>query len=287
MTRRLLSLLATIVAGALLVSLLTFWLAVRPPRLHAPLQPADVGLDVREITVTATGGVTLHGWLVLRPGAPGVVLLHGYPADKADMLPMAAALAPRFTVLLMDLRYFGRSGGHATTLGARERGDLRSAVDVLASQGVSPIGVFGFSLGGAVAIMAAADDPRIRAVAAYAPFSDLKTLGRELYGWLWLAKYPFVELMTVWGRLFLGVDLATASPVAAASRLTDTPVLVIASREDEQIPFHHAEALQAALRANPAAELVVLPNGRHAELPPDFSSRLVRFFRAHLESPRK
>jgi len=237
--------------------------------------------------VTATGGVTLHGWLVLRPGAPGVVLLHGYPADKADMLPIAAALAPRFTVLLMDLRYFGRSGGHATTLGVRERADLRSAVDVLASQGVSPIGVFGFSLGGAVAIMAAADDPRIRAVAAYAPFSDLKTLGRELYGWLWLAKYPFVELMTLWGRLFLGVDLVTASPVAAASRLTDTPVLLLASREDEQIPLHHAEALQSALRANPAAEFVVLPNGRHAELPPDFSSRLVRFFRAHLEAPRK
>jgi len=54
-----------------------------------------------------------------------------------------------------------------------------------------------------------------------------------------------------------------------------------------QIPFHHAKAVQSALRANPAAELVVLPNGRHAELPPDFTSRLVRFFRAHLESPRK
>ena len=76
--------------------------------------------------------------------------------------------------------------------------------------------MFGFSLGGAVAIMTAADDPRIRAVAAYAPFSDLKTLGRELYEWLWLAKYPFVELMTLWGRLFLGVDLGAASPRKAA-----------------------------------------------------------------------
>jgi fermentation-respiration switch protein FrsA (DUF1100 family) len=131
--------------------------------------------------------------------------------------------------------------------------------------------------------MAAADDPRIRAVAVYAPFSDLKTLGRELYGWLGPVKYPFVELMALWGRLFLGVDLATSSPAASAARLTTTPILLIASREDEQIPFHHAEALQTALRPNPAAEFILLPHGRHAELPPDFNSRLVRFFRTHLE----
>lgn len=285
MTRRPLSLLVAIVAGALLASLLTFWLAVRPPRLHSPLEPADVGLDVREVALTAADGVTLHGWLVPRPGAPGIVVLHGYPADKADMLPIAAGLAPRFAVLLMDLRYFGRSQGRATTLGVRERGDVRSAVDFLAAQGAPAIGAFGFSLGGAVAIMAAADDPRIRAVAAYAPFSDLKALGRELYAWLWLARYPFVELMALWGRLFLGVDLAASSPVKAAARLTGTPVLLLASRTDEQIAFHHAEALQAALSANPAAELAVLPAGRHAELPADFTARLVRFFTAHLAPP--
>jgi dipeptidyl aminopeptidase/acylaminoacyl peptidase len=274
-----------VLAGALLVSLLSFWLAVRPPRLHSPLRPVDVGLEVRDVTVTAEDGVLLHGWFAPRPGAPGVVILHGYPAEKADMLPIAAALAPRFSVLLMDLRYFGQSQGRATTLGVRERGDLRRAVDFLVAQGPPAVGVFGFSLGGAVAIMTAADDSRIRAVAAYAPFSDLKALGRELYGWLWLAKYPFVELMVLWGRLFLGVDLASSSPVAAAARLK-VPVLLVASREDEQIPFHHAEALQTALHGNAQAEVVVMPRGRHGELPPDFRPRLSRFLGASLSSAR-
>jgi dipeptidyl aminopeptidase/acylaminoacyl peptidase len=281
----LLILLATLVAGALLVSLLTFWRAVRPPRLSIPLRPADVGLEVRDITIVAEDGVALHGWLAPRPGAPSVVVLHGYPAEKAEMLPIAAALAPHFSVLLMDLRYFGGSGGGATTLGVRERGDLRRAVDVLVAQGTSPVGVFGLSFGGAVAIMTAAEDPRIRAIAAYAPFSDLKTLGRELYGWLWLAKYPFVELMALWGRLLLGVDLGVASPKTAARHLT-TPVLLIASREDDVIRFHHAEALQAALRGNPAAEFLVMSHGRHGELPADFGSSLARFFRAHLISTK-
>src|SRR5438046_2249802 len=92
-------------------------------------------------------GLKLAAWLVPRPGAPAVILLHGYPADKADMLPIAARLAPRFTVLLLDQRYFGRSEGRLTTLGFRERRDLGRAVDFLATRGVGAVGVFGFSLG--------------------------------------------------------------------------------------------------------------------------------------------
>ena len=285
MSLALLILLATVLTGALVASYFTFWRAVRPPRAKVPLKPSDVGLEVRDITIDAEDGVALHGWLVPRPGAPGVVVLHGYPAEKAEMLPIAATLAPHFSVLLMDLRYFGRSGGGATTFGVRERGDLRRAVDVLIAQGSSSVGVFGMSLGGAVAILTAAEDPRIRAIAAYAPYSDLKTLARELHEWLGLAKYPYVELMALWGRLLLGVDLGVASPATAARHLM-TPVLLIASRQDELIRFHHAEALQAALRGNPAAEFVVMTRGRHGELPADVVSRLARFFRAHLTSTK-
>src|SRR4029453_3473347 len=119
----------------------------------------------------------LAAWLLPRAGAPALVLLHGYPAEKADLLPLAGALAPRFTVLLVDQRYFGKSGGRATTIGFRERADLQRAIDFLGTRGIEKVGVFGFSLGGAVALLAAAEDPRIRAVAAYAPFADLTTLG--------------------------------------------------------------------------------------------------------------
>ncbi len=147
------------------------------PPAKVPLTPSDVGLEVRDITIDAEDGVALHGWLVPRPGAPGVVVLHGYPAEKAEMLPIAATLAQHFSVLLMDLRYFGKSGGDATTFGVRERGDLRRAVDVLMAQGTSSVGVFGLSLGGAVAILTAAEDPRIRAIAAYAPYLRPEDLG--------------------------------------------------------------------------------------------------------------
>jgi uncharacterized protein len=268
---------ALLVGAFVLLSLASFWLAVRPPRIAIPLRPEDFRLTVEEVRIRADDGIELAAWLLPRAGAPALVLLHGYPAEKADLLPLAAALAPRFTVLLVDQRYFGQSGGRATTIGFRERGDLRRAIDFLGTRGVEEVGVFGFSLGGAVALLAAAEDPRIRAVAAYAPFADLTTLGYELYGWLWILKYPFVGLLRGWSRLFLGHDITAVSPERAAVTLS-IPVLLVASREDEQIPFEHAERLQRALARNARAQLVVMDRGRHGELPAGFEARLAEFF---------
>src|SRR5437867_6624889 len=266
-----------LLVALLVVSLASFWLAVRPPRLAIALRPDDYRLAVESVTIRAQDGVRLAGWFTPRPGAPAIVLLHGYPAEKADLLPIAAALAPEFATLLLDQRYFGRSGGRATTLGLRERRDLRRAIDFLAARGFDQVGVFGLSLGGAVALLAAAEDPRIRAVAAYAPFADLRSLGYELYGWLWYLKYPFVGLLRGWSLLFFGHDLTTVSPERAAAAIA-VPVLLVASREDEQIPFEHAERLRRALAGNPRSEFVFTDRGRHGELPRGFDASLARFF---------
>jgi dipeptidyl aminopeptidase/acylaminoacyl peptidase len=271
-------------AGALLaLSLLSFWVTVRPPRIAIPLTLADFGLRAEDMAIATREGFTLSAWLIARPGPAAVVLLHGYPAEKTDMLPLASALAPRFTTVLLDQRYFGRSQGRATTLGHRERDDLRRVVDALEARGFTRIGVFGFSLGGAVGLMAAAEDPRIRTVVAYGPFADLRSLGREAYGHLWLLKYPLVELMVLWGRLFLGADLTSPSPLDAARRLA-IPVLLIHSRGDEQIGFGHAIRLAEALGHNPRAELLALDRGRHGEIGPEVQARLIRFLAEHLDA---
>lgn len=270
------------VAMFVALSLVSFWLAVRPPRMTIPMAPADFKLAVEEVSIPTSDGLRLSAWLVARPGAPAIVLLHGYPAEKADMLPLGSALARRFTVMLVDLRYFGRSEGQVTTLGFRERVDLHRVVDVLAARGFDRVGVFGFSLGGAVAITAAAEEPRIGAIAVYSPFADLRTLAHELYSWMGPVRYPFVGLMRLWSRLFLGADVTAVSPVAAAARLA-IPVYLIASRDDEQIPFRHAELLRDALAGNPRAEFEFMDRGHHGMLAPDVEQRLERFFQRALE----
>jgi uncharacterized protein len=268
--------------AVLLLSLWAFWMAVRPPRLTIPGTPQDYRLAAEDLTLTTADGVKLAAWLITAaaPSAPAVVVLHGYPANKADLLPIAGALHSRFTVLLVDFRSFGKSEGRVTTLGLRERADLRAAVDALAQRGHTHVGVVGYSLGGAVALLGAAEDPRIRAVAAWAPFADLRVLARDLYAMFWVLKYPFVELMVLWGRVFLGGDITRPSPEMAAARLT-VPVQLWASRNDDQIPFTHAERLQKALAHNPRAEFH-FGGGLHNERAPDFERRLIEFFSRYL-----
>jgi uncharacterized protein len=288
---KLLAYVAVALAGLVAISVWSFWLTVRPPRLAIPGTPRDHGLPFEDLRITTDDGLHLAAWLIPRatPAAPGttapghaaaIVLLHGYPAEKADLLPLASSLHAEFTTLLLDFRYFGQSGGRATTLGHRERFDLVRALDALSARGFTEIGVFGYSLGGAVALLGASEDPRIRAVVAYAPFSDLRVLGRDVYRSLWLAKYPLVALMTLWSRLAFGADITRPSPVMAAERLA-IPVLLVASRDDEQIPFHHAERLAKALASNPRAELLVARGG-HNERADDVDRRLVEFLRTHL-----
>lgn len=274
-------------AGVLAVSLWSFWMTVRPPRIAIPGTPRDYRLPAENVTIVVDDGVKLAAWLVpaahARPSneTSAVVLLHGYPANKADLLPIASVLHPRFATLLVDFRYFGGSEGRATTLGFRERRDLRRVVDLLVQRGYTRIGVFGYSLGGAVALLGAAEDPRIGAVVAWAPFADLRALGRDVYRIFWVLKYPLVELMVLWSRLFFGADITRPSPELAAARLM-IPVLITASRDDEQIPFAHAERLQRALAKNPRAEFD-FGRGLHNEGAQDFDRRLFDFFAKNLE----
>jgi pimeloyl-ACP methyl ester carboxylesterase len=103
-----------------------------------------------------------------------VIFLHGRMANRTWGIGAAEALVPKgYAVLTYDQRAHGDSGGRYCTYGYLEKGDLARAIDAV---GIAPVYVIGHSLGAAVALQAAAEDPRIRAVVAAAPFSDLRTI---------------------------------------------------------------------------------------------------------------
>lgn len=251
---------------------------IHPKTIESGLTPANFQMPFEDITLTSKDGIKISGWFIKSPsaGRPAVIMLHGYPAEKGDLLYTAYALYQDFNLLLIDFRSFGKSGGTHTTLGVKERFDLMAALDFLQSRGLTKAGVFGFSLGGAVAILTAAEDSRIAAVASYASYADLTTIGHDTYKHLSVLRYPLVWLIKFWGRLIWNVD-ANLSPRLAAERLR-IPVMIIHTQKDEQVDFSHAEILQNALRRNPKAEFYFPAEGRHGELPADFEERIKKFF---------
>lgn len=122
----------------------------------------------RPIALNAPGGPPLAGLLWPgAPGAPGVVVVPGFGSRKENHADFAQAVAARGTAALaLDLRGHGRSGGR---LDGGALDDVLAALDALAADGHAPLGLRGSSMGGLLALHAAARDPRVRAVVAICP----------------------------------------------------------------------------------------------------------------------
>lgn len=270
------------VASFIGISLWSAWLVTHPPRIESGLTPKNYNLPFEEIALTTKDGISIAGWLIPAPAPqkPALIILHGYPAEKGDMLFIASSLQPDFNIFLIDFRYFGKSGGSFTTLGTNERLDLEAAIDFLLSRGFKRVGVLGFSLGGATAILQAAKDPRIAVVVSYASFADLTLLGKDAYARLPVIREVLVPLMKFWAKLLWGID-TTHSPKWVAQNLS-TPILIIHTKQDEQIPFRHAEILRDALKNNRRAEFYFPETGLHGELPADFDERAKYFFEKNI-----
>ena len=93
--------------------------------------PAALGLRYEEVAFRSVGdGLRLRGWFVPGEKRRGIVVLcHGYPGNRADLLPQAAFLRRAgFGVLLFDFRALGRSEGDICSIGWREVNDAHGAV---------------------------------------------------------------------------------------------------------------------------------------------------------------
>src|SRR3990167_11069470 len=184
-----------IIIAIIVLSLLGFYLAIRPFRITSSITPKEMGLAYEKVSFRTEDNVLLHGWFIPAKKTPAktLILLHGYPADKGNILPVMAFLHAKYNLLLFDFRYFGESEGWYSTAGKNEVLDLRAAIQYLGTKGIHEVGVWGFSLGGAVAIMTAPHSPEIKAIVAESSYARLDWMAQEYYR-LPLLRYPLASL---------------------------------------------------------------------------------------------
>jgi pimeloyl-ACP methyl ester carboxylesterase len=214
-----------------------------------------------------------------------VIVLHGYPYDKANVLGSTPFLHRHYDLLLLDFRYFGQSDGAMTTLGHREWQDVLAAVEYARERGASSIGLWGFSLGGAVALISLAHSDAIAAVTADSPFSDMGSMVMDYYRYIPIANHALAGLTDVLSRVVLGVAPGNVSAARAVAGST-TPVLLIHSSVDRTIPVDHFHRLKDALARNPNAEFWLLDNAHHGMSQSSdqalYERRVLDFFARHL-----
>lgn len=267
------------------LSLWGFYISIHPPKIETPVKPADLGWKAEEVDFKTSDGLLLRGWFVPSSqkdsSQKAIVVLHGYPADKANMLYFAGFLHPEYNLLFFDFRYFGQSEGSYTTVGIKERLDLKAALDFLQKRGINKVGLLGFSMGGAVAVMGAPQTKMVKAVAAYAPYANLRLLAQTPYRNFWILKKPLGGLTLKWARIFLGIDVEQDSPLQAAQELKK-PIFIIHSQKDKQVPIKHGHLLEDALRNNKKTQFLFPEKGLHGSLPPAFETKVLNFFKKYL-----
>lgn len=283
-TRRLsLLLLLLIVLGSLTAAVMAWRIGGQlyaPNNYRVGLPPADLGAEV--VTFPSPSGATLHGWwLSGSQSQAGVVLMHGSGTDRRSMLERARMLkAAGYPVLLFDFQAQGESLGSHVTDGYLEAQDARAAVEFMRQRGVQKVGIIGFSLGAAAAVLGPEGPLPVDAMVLEALYPTIEEATADRIrlhlgawsGWL----YP---LFTWQLQPRLGIALATLRPIDRIDKVK-APVLLIAGAEDLHTLLAESERLYAA--ASEPKQLWVVPGAHHEDFyeraPDAYRQRVLDFF---------
>jgi haloacetate dehalogenase len=213
---------------------------------------------------------------------PPLLLLHGYPQTRVVWRAIAPSLAERFTVVVPDLRGYGRSAkpeGDAAHERYSKRTMARDQIATMHALGFERFAVAGHDRGARVGYRLALDAPRV--VTALAVLDILPTVevwagmstdsAMRMYHWYFLAQpRPLPEtLIGSAAEFFLRYTLASwagkgfafdAANVADYLACFSDPAAVHASCEDYRAGWSIDRALDAADdgRNKIAAPLLVL-----------------------------
>ena len=239
--------------------------------------PADVARIVRAEVGAPTA--TIEAW-ILEPDAPvgTTLVLHGIGDQKRSMIGVGRELRARGQrAVLVDLRGHGASTGRWLSYGVRESQDLSELLDHLDALGmlVQPVGIYGPSYGGAVALQTAALDPRVTRVVSVSTFSSLRAVVPPYAAQVLpvvgsLLPDRFIDLVVDDAGELAGFSPDAADAVRATAGLS-AQVLLIHGDRDQNIPVENAHRLRAAC-APGVCELMILSGGTHAST---LSSRVV------------
>ena len=213
--------------------------------IRSDVTPADAGLSYQSVALATEDGLQLDAWYVPAATARGVILFcHGNAGNITHRITTLKLLHEMgFATLIFDYRGYGRSQGVPTEQGTYR--DAEAAWQYLRGQGheEDDIIVMGRSLGGAVAAeLAQRHTPR--AVVLESTFTSTPDLAAELYPLFpvrWLSRFQYATMEYL--------------------RSITAPVLIVHSRDDEIIPFHHGQRLFEA--ANPPKQFLELKGGHN------------------------
>ena len=278
------------VAGRIIAPGILHPARLAPERLE---QAAEILRETKanraKFDVQAPDGVGLRSWKIraATPNGDWVLLFHGVSDNRTGVMsPAEFLLRHGYSVVAMDSRAHGESGGAMATYGWKERYDTVAITNALfAGENVRHLFALGVSMGAAIALQSAAVEPRIEAVVAEDPFANLREVAYDYSGLQLsplLGKTLFRPAVMVAMHSIAkegGFDPDDVSPEKAVAGRAFA-VLLICGTADHRIPCRHAERIYQAARG--PKQLWVVQGAGHAgalgRAPAEYERRVIDFF---------
>lgn len=207
------------------------------------IEPENYGLKAQKINITTKDSIHLSAWLTeshLDTTYGTIIILHGISSCKETQFNRATTLADQgYAALLLDLRAHGESEGQFNTFGHKEKYDIVSTVDMLLH--LFPgrrVGIWGASLGGAIAIQALGIDPRLQFGVIESTFDEYDKVATE-YGARYLlgikSEWLTDRVLTKSGKI-ADFEPDSVKPILFCPKITQS-LLFIHGDHDERIPI--------------------------------------------------
>ena len=262
----------------------------RPKEQRAEAMLAQYNLThCRQITLTTTDGLKLAAWYWPSQNGAAVILLHGYKQMRSEMLPFAAMLVRHgYGVMLPAMRGHGESDGELVTFGYYETRDVEAVYQYLLAQpevARDRIGILGNSMGSAIAILYASQNPGIKAVVAQSPYTTINDMvAANVKRTVNLPPFPFAPMIVFFVERKAGFSVKETAPIDHIAQISPRPVFIMTGGKDTWVNPNGGRQLYAA--AGDPRELWFDPDLGHLEFgekrADEFEKRVIAFFDQYL-----
>ncbi|BDD06851.1 alpha/beta hydrolase [Aureibacter tunicatorum] len=194
-----------------------------------------------------------------------IILLHGIRSSKKHFKDLWSRLADLgYNSIALDLRAHGDSEGQHCTFGAKEKKDISSLIDnLLMNPRIDKnIGIWGQSLGGAIALQVLAYDKRIKFGIVESTFSDLKSIIHDYFEYHagFNIKYLTNFLIQRSGEI-AGFDPDAVIPLEDCKNI-EQPILLVHGNKDQRISIKYAQMNFTNIISN-LKEFLEIKNANH------------------------
>ena len=286
-------------AAALVVAAYFHSLYILDPSKHRKRLecfPDQFGLPHENISFRTEDNLTLRGWFIPAPDLSNrtIVCLHGHASNRSIVMSHTYFLREHgFNLLYFDFRGAGESQGKMSSVGCLEARDLKAALEFLKQNKEMEsehIGIYGISMGAAVAINEAADNPAIECLVSEAAFASYeKVVGKWAWNHFKIPYYPLVPLALFFVRMKLGVNPEPLSPKYRINKISPRPLFIVHGSHDNLVSARDARQLYRM--AGEPRQLWIVPGASHGKCAEtgakQYKDKLSGFFLTNLPEPSK